>query len=126
MLQKIPASERHKLIIRRMIDDFVAYNARRHMWPVLLRVMAQIGHRCVRARYENFVDIADGVAKFTKELVLRSHFAVVLTRVMIFGADFLRLHVFRVELQHSSGLMVRPDNGVRKAHIDTTLSFFRI
>ena len=84
---------------------------------MLLRVMAKIGHCCVRARCENFVDIAERVAELTKELVLCPHLAVVLSRVVAFGADFLRLHVLCVELQHSSCLVVCPDNSVRNAHI---------
>ena len=122
MLQKVLASERDELVIRRLIDDFVADDAYRHMRPVLLRVMAKIGHRCMRTRYENFVDIAERVAEFTKELVLCAHFAVVLSCVVAFRADFLLLNVLCVELQHSSRLMVCPDNGVRNAHITQILS----
>ena len=64
---------------------------------MLLSVVPEIRDRGVGACYEDCVDTVESAADLAEKLVLCADFAVMLTRVVTTGADFLRLEVLCIE-----------------------------
>jgi hypothetical protein len=119
VLEKVLARERDELILGRVINDFVCCDARGDLRPMLLRVVPEIRDGRSGPRDEDFVDHTERIADVAEELVLGSHSAVMLARVMTVRMDLPHFHVLCVELKHLGCLMVRPQDGMSSAHLST-------
>jgi hypothetical protein len=107
-----------------MVHYFVSDDTGRSLRAVLIDVVTEVGDRSVRARYKHLGDTAERIADLAEELVLRAHGAPVLSGVMSVRTDLLRKDMLRVELQHLSCLMVRPDHGMEEAHVNGSFGGF--
>src|SRR5688572_7100463 len=83
VLEKIFASGGHKLILARVIHDFVSDDAGRGVRPMLVSVMTKVGDRSMRPGYQHLGDVLDRSADFAEELVLGSYGAAMLPGVVV-------------------------------------------
>jgi hypothetical protein len=80
-------------------------------------VVTKVGDRSVRAGYQHLGAGVDRIANFAEELVLSPYGAAMLPGVVVVASDRFRPHVLGVERQYLGGLVIRPDDGVRMAHV---------
>jgi hypothetical protein len=120
VLEKILAGQCDQLLFGWMIDDLVGSDLFGRLRPVFFDVVSKVRSRGMRSDDQDFADTLDGAADFAEKFVLRANYAAMLRCVMRMRANPARLHVFGVKLQDLCGLVVSPDHGVCKTHIQNS------
>ena len=85
--------------------------------PVLVDIVMKVGDRSVRAGYQHLGNGVNRIADFAEELVLRPYGAAMLPGVVVVASDLFRTQVLGVELQNLGGVVIRPNDGMRMAHV---------
>lgn len=118
MLKKVVVRQGDQLVVARIFHHFVSDDARRRLRPVLVGMVAKVDRRRVRAAHQNLGDAVQRIAAFAEESMLRAHGAAMLLGVVRVGIDVVGQHMLGVELQDLGRLLVGPDHGVKRRHVE--------
>jgi hypothetical protein len=113
MFEKMLACECDEFLIAGVVNDFIAGDVGRCLWPVLFCEMPKIGQPHVTSCDQYLRDAIQRIAGLIEELVFGPYRAAVLARDVQMGVHQTFLQLACTELQHSRCLVIDQDHGVK-------------
>jgi hypothetical protein len=117
LVPPLPA-QRQQLGLARSVHGLPAGDPRRQGRAMFTDIVAKVGLRGVPSRHQDGLHAVQRIADFTEKFMQGANLAAMLGRDTGTRVEFARFGLFGVELDQLGLVMVQPDHGMKKGHVD--------